>query len=313
MSPNAARISVSHSSRDRALADRLIRLLRLGTDLSGQQVFYTSGTGTSVPAGENFVDYIRSQLWNTALVVQLITPSFLQSGFCMCELGAVWVSQAASFPIAVPPVTHRGLSGVLGSVQVEILDQHGVTIDRLHDRVKTVLGLAPDTASWNVERGKFLSDLPDLLRGIRDTRGIDGDDDEGGIPLPTLLAASAQLAADVYAFVAATPSGRPPAPPMGKALSIKQQAALGERGRWEEEPLRPLCARMRPLLIEYHRRKLISSDKELQDLERGCRWFSAARDAAVWMDKQRRRSSYLRESSDECRCASHDREAFVGK
>ncbi|MCA1602283.1 MAG: toll/interleukin-1 receptor domain-containing protein [Acidobacteria bacterium] len=168
-SSDVSRIFISHASVDRSLAGALVQLLRLGTDLTRQQVFYTSGEGTGVPTGENFIDYIRNQLQNTVLVVQLVTPAFLRSGFCMCELGGVWVTQVESFPIIVPPVTYNDIRGILGNIQVERLDEHGTALDRLHDRVKARLQLIPDTASWNSERRQFLALLPDLLREVRNT------------------------------------------------------------------------------------------------------------------------------------------------
>jgi hypothetical protein len=169
-SSDVSRIFISHASVDRSLAGALVQLLRLGTDLTRQQVFYTSGEGTGVPTGKNFIDYIREQLLSTVLVVQLITPSFVRSGFCMCELGGVWVSQVESFPIVVPPVTYHDMRGILGNIEVERLDEHGTALDRLHDRVKARLQLSPDTASWNSARRQFLVQLPDLLSEVRNTR-----------------------------------------------------------------------------------------------------------------------------------------------
>jgi hypothetical protein len=117
--------------------------------------------------GSDFIAYIRDQLTNTALVVQMITPEFLSSAFCMCELGAVWASDQDAFPILVPPATHDDLRGILGNVHIEILAQDGIVLDRLHDRVKERLALHPDTAAWNSERAKFIHRLSALLGDVK--------------------------------------------------------------------------------------------------------------------------------------------------
>lgn len=166
------RVFISHAHEDRALGDSLVELLRLGADVSRQQVFYTSGNGTGVPPGTNFVDHIRGQLQNTVLVVQLLTPAFLSSQFCLCELGGIWVSDTPTFPIAVPPVTHSDLRGILGNIQVEMLDNDRHAVDLLHDAVRTALGLNSDTASWNRQRAAFLARLPAILRQIGPARPL---------------------------------------------------------------------------------------------------------------------------------------------
>ncbi|MGH9279285.1 MAG: hypothetical protein ACRD12_14410, partial [Acidimicrobiales bacterium] len=102
------------------------------------------------------------RLQGTALFIQLISAHYLQSPFCMCELGAQWALETDSFPLLVPPVGPKQLEGVLGNVHAhQITDAAG--LDDLVDRVRVNLGIASSTAQWNRQRQQFLSDLPALL------------------------------------------------------------------------------------------------------------------------------------------------------
>ena len=166
------RIFISHASQDRDLTEAIVELLRLGTDLQRQQVFFSSGIGTGIPPGLDFIDYIRDQLNNTALVVALMTPAFFRSPFCLCELGAVLFSDTPSFPILVPPATPEEAAKVLGSTQLEFLREDGRALDRLRDRIAD-LSVTSETASWNQHRARFLDRLPALQRQLVDRESAD--------------------------------------------------------------------------------------------------------------------------------------------
>jgi hypothetical protein len=177
-------IFVSHSHHDRRLADALVELLRLGTDLTRHQVFCSSSIGSGIPTGTDFVAYIRDQLLDTSLVIQLITPAFLASKFCIFEAGATWSAGLEAFPIIIPPVRYQDLTGTFGNIQAEVLGRDGQALDRLHDRVRLRLQLDTDTASWHHEREKFLRHLADLLADVS-LQGASGEDTR--IPVPSIL------------------------------------------------------------------------------------------------------------------------------
>lgn len=150
-----ARVFISHATEDRELADKLVDLLQLGTDVGRKQVFCSSRRGTGIPAGSDFVRYIVEQMRDTVIVVQLVSPSFLASSFCMRELGAQWISEKDSFPLLVPPSDLDDVRTVLGVTQVERINDPAA-LDSLHDRIRAALHLNPDTAQWTRKRDDFL-------------------------------------------------------------------------------------------------------------------------------------------------------------
>lgn len=109
-----------------------------------------------VPKGKTFVDWIRAELVGSSLVVAVVTPRYLESAFCLCELGATWATQAAFYPLLVPPVAYDDLKAVLVGCQVGIADRES-DLDDMFERVKAAAGTSPDTGRWNQKKRTFIT------------------------------------------------------------------------------------------------------------------------------------------------------------
>lgn len=97
---------------------------------------------------------------DAALVVEVITPSYWASPFCMCELGGQWALDLDAFPLIAPPQSFADLKAVLHVRQAAMIDRPE-DLDELRDRVKDRLGANVSTARWNAKRDLFLkSQLP---------------------------------------------------------------------------------------------------------------------------------------------------------
>lgn len=161
----SSRVFITHSSRDRKLADRLVAALRAGTDVERDRIFCSSIEGYGVTVGRDFMQYIQKQLQDTHLVVPLITPAYLDSVFCQWELGAAWVREVEMFPIRVDPVTHGELPGPLQQIHVAELTKAGLS--DLVECIAARVGSPVTGKVWEPERNKFLKDLPAVLRSLR--------------------------------------------------------------------------------------------------------------------------------------------------
>lgn len=53
----------------------------------------------------NFVDDIKGKAIEAKAVVALISPAYMESAFCLTELGVDYVLKADRFPLVVPPNT----------------------------------------------------------------------------------------------------------------------------------------------------------------------------------------------------------------
>ncbi|WFU31285.1 toll/interleukin-1 receptor domain-containing protein [Bradyrhizobium brasilense] len=66
-------------------------------------IFCSSVDGHNIPP-EDFNAYIKNQIETPNLVILLMTPAYMESLYCLMELGAAWVQSSKSLPIVVPPV-----------------------------------------------------------------------------------------------------------------------------------------------------------------------------------------------------------------
>jgi hypothetical protein len=133
----AATIFVSHAHADQDLADAFGRLLEGGINLSQKQIFCTSLEEQGIPAGEDFKTFIQKKLAESEIVVALISQNYYASAFCMCELGATWISAKNFIPFIAPPLGFTDLKGVLAGMQVLRIDDPG-SLDQARDRIDSV-------------------------------------------------------------------------------------------------------------------------------------------------------------------------------
>ncbi len=83
-------VFISHSSKDAALAQALIDLLRAGLGLHANQIRCSSVDGYRLSIGVNSESELREEVNAAKVVIGLITPNSLASYFVMFELGARW-------------------------------------------------------------------------------------------------------------------------------------------------------------------------------------------------------------------------------
>ncbi|MFD5019976.1 toll/interleukin-1 receptor domain-containing protein [Paenibacillus sp. NPDC058367] len=101
------KIFISHASADSMMVNALMDLFQTQFNLTRDNFFNTSDE--QLTPGGNWVEQIRTGMHETDLVMPIITPSYLESAFCICELGAAWVNAANLIPLIVPPLTYKAL------------------------------------------------------------------------------------------------------------------------------------------------------------------------------------------------------------
>lgn len=101
------KIFISHSTADKEVVTKLMDLLQTQFNLTRSNFFCTSDEELDV--GGNWIEQIRMEMKDATLILPIITPHYLESHFCMCELGAAWVNQQALIPLIIPPLNHNAL------------------------------------------------------------------------------------------------------------------------------------------------------------------------------------------------------------
>jgi hypothetical protein len=160
------RVFISHASADKALADALADLIRLGTGLSHERILCTSLDGMGIPVGtKDYLEFLREQISDAGLVLPLFTPAFFDSEVCLIEVGAMWGLGMPRFPLLVPPVDFPRVEKLLGKVQGAKIDKSS-GLSELHDQIIASFGLIGSTPMWEAKKAAFEKRLPGLLKKL---------------------------------------------------------------------------------------------------------------------------------------------------
>lgn len=161
-----AEIFISHAVKDKHLAEKLVELLKEGIGVPDSAIFCSSLDGHSIPFGEDFNDYMKSQIQEPKLVILLMTPAYMESHFCLMELGAAWSQSHRALPIVVPPTDFSVVTKTLGLKQAWDITKHAGLID-LRKIVRACVDVENrDDHTWEKKRTVWKSALKKALKKL---------------------------------------------------------------------------------------------------------------------------------------------------
>ena len=106
-------VFVSHAHADVGLAAALVDLLRASLDIPADRIRCTSVPGYSLDAGDDTEERLRWELWTSQVVIGLITPASIESGWVLFELGCRWGLQLLVAPVVLGGASFSDLPGPL--------------------------------------------------------------------------------------------------------------------------------------------------------------------------------------------------------
>lgn len=110
------RVFISHSSRDVAVAESLVELLRSALNLPNEAIRCTSVEGFRLPGGVPTDETLRREVHDADLFLALITPNSLSSAYVVFELGARWGAGKVLIPLLATGATSEHLKGPLQGI-----------------------------------------------------------------------------------------------------------------------------------------------------------------------------------------------------
>jgi hypothetical protein len=158
-------IFLSHAFADKALADSLRDTLLLG-GVPEPRIFYSSDRSSGIPSGQDVGSYLRSSLRGAALVIELISETFLTRPMCLMELGGAWAMNTPTYPIVVPPLARAEAIKQIGNIQMGVFGSEteiDSIFDELADRLHQNLDIRVSTSTWNRAIKTFKEQLPSKL------------------------------------------------------------------------------------------------------------------------------------------------------
>jgi hypothetical protein len=93
------RIFVSHASKDRDLVKFFVHALEASFAIADGQIRCTSLPGYRLRSGAHTSSVLRNELAETDVIIGILTPESLESGWVMFELGAGWGAKKWVVPV----------------------------------------------------------------------------------------------------------------------------------------------------------------------------------------------------------------------
>ena len=159
-------IFISHAVKDKHLAEKLVELLKEGIGVPETAIFCSSLDGHSIPFGEDFNDYMKSEIQKPQLVILLMTPAYMESYFCLMELGAAWSRSHKALPIIVPPIDFGTVTKTLGFKQAWDITKHSGLIDLRKTVCASIEVEHRDDHTWEKKRITWKSALKTALNKL---------------------------------------------------------------------------------------------------------------------------------------------------
>jgi hypothetical protein len=108
------------------------------------------------------------------LTLLLLTPSYLESAFCMMELGAAWAQDHTTLAIVVDPVPFSTVTNTLGLKQALKIDAPTGPVELRKLIVKAGVTLEKrGEHAWDQKRTEWRSDLKKALKKVTPARRVD--------------------------------------------------------------------------------------------------------------------------------------------
>lgn len=147
-------IFISHSTKNKDLVMQMLELLQAGMGIGRERIFCTS-LKSSLPSGEDFIQAIKKHIQKSTVVIAIITPEYLQSHFCMMELGAAWSQSAYLCPILAGGLDCKALEDTpLKNVQLRSLDNEDDLFSIFDELVKMNIAIL-DTSQFRKKVSDF--------------------------------------------------------------------------------------------------------------------------------------------------------------
>lgn len=173
-------IFISHAVADKALADKFVAFLKEAIGVPAKSIFCSSIEGQNIPLGNDFNEYMKRQIQCPKLVILLMTPRYMESWFCLMELGATWARSLKALPIVVPPIKFNVVSSTLGMKQGWSIENDAKLIDLRQMIQETGVELESRTEhDWDKKRATWKVDLKRLLKNLAPATNVSASEHEG--------------------------------------------------------------------------------------------------------------------------------------
>ena len=165
-----ARIFISHSHSDEAIAYQLVNFLLASLRLKEIDILATSNPDQGLTySSSSITDQLKNQLKNSEALIVLITVDSLHSAWIPFEAGSFWTTDKPIIPILGPSLTQNDLPGPLKSflsIPIEAKDAE----DRLNNAINQIAKSLNLQQELTRRRNYALQEFCNVLRAWKSKR-----------------------------------------------------------------------------------------------------------------------------------------------
>lgn len=166
-----SKIFISHSKIDYDEVIKFIDFLVLGMGINRDEIFYSS-KNTSFDSGQFFIEKIKTELNNCEKVICFITSNYLNSKFCLAEMGAAWIQVGKIIPVLSPPLTHTDLENTpLLGLQVRYQNNAEDMVTLYDEFCRSNIAKSGETSNLNRCLKKYLEEKSNTSLIEKDVNG----------------------------------------------------------------------------------------------------------------------------------------------
>lgn len=163
------KIFISHSEIDYKIAEEFVKLLQLGADVHRTSIFCSSLSGMTITKGEDFVKYINKKLGNADIIFALFSQNYIESSFCMAELGACWALNKKVIPIIISKdLQYSDTTALCRNISMlkiadEKIEDENEAITDIADIIKEYNNEF-NIKNWAKYRKQFIKNIEDIIK-----------------------------------------------------------------------------------------------------------------------------------------------------
>jgi hypothetical protein len=159
------RLFVSHAHSDRDIAVALVKAIEAAMVVPPEHLLCTSHPDEKYrePEGVDLTQYLRDHLTQSACVLGLLTPSSIESSWCLFELGGAWLLAKQTYCLLAGGLSPDSLPAALkGAEAVQLTEP---------EEIRTVLAKIRQALVWderiNGSAAKEIDELVNLVREFK--------------------------------------------------------------------------------------------------------------------------------------------------
>ena len=154
----AKKIFISHSSKDKTIVEAFTNLLRLGANISHEDIFCTSIEEIRIKNGEDIRQHIQNNVNFSDFAILLISQNYKQSAICLNEMGAVWAIDKKVRTYVLPGLQESEVGWLIDVKTAEKINDL-TALAALYDDLVNFYKFTSNTQLWTAQAEKFLATI----------------------------------------------------------------------------------------------------------------------------------------------------------